>query len=247
MSEEEIVRKIVREVLGKIHSEEASADDHNINRTDKTAKSKEGRLMEMDAVSAESGKTILCNYSGRHCHISREDLDILYGKGYELTKMKDLIQPGEFASNEFITMVGPTGETLKIRILGPVRKRTQVEISRTDSFAIKIRNVPVRESGDVAGSPGCVFVGPKGAVTLSEGVIIAMRHIHFTTEDAEYFGVKDKEILQVRLISPNRRTLIFDDVVARVNPNYALEMHIDSDEANAAGVGQGTPAVIVKS
>ncbi len=246
MSEEEIVRKIVREVLGKIQSEESSVNNYISANFNESEKSKEGRLMEMNADSAKSGKTIVCNYSGRHCHISREDLDILYGKGYELTKMKDLIQPGEFASNEFVTMVGPTGETLKVRILGPVRKRTQVEISRTDSFAIKIKNVPVRESGDVAGSPGCVFVGPKGAVTLNEGVIIAMRHIHFTTADAEYFGVKDKEILKVRLESPNRRSLIFDDVVARVNPNYALEMHIDSDEANAAGVNQGTPAVIIK-
>ena len=246
MSEEAIVRKIVREVLGKIQQEETAGQNYAGAASFNADKGKEGISMHGKSDSGMSERVITCNYSGKHCHISREDLDALYGKGFELTKMKDLIQPGEFATNEFITMVGPTGETLKVRILGPVRKRTQVEISRTDSFAIKIKKVPVRESGDVAGSPGCVLVGPKGATTLKEGVIVAMRHIHFTPEDAEYFGVKDKELLKVRLESPNRRSLIFDDVVARVKSSYALEMHIDVDEANAAGVGQGASAVIIK-
>lgn len=222
MSEEEIVKRIVREVLEKIE--------------------KEGKEMTQGETS---GRVIYCNYSNRHCHISREDLDVVYGRGYELTKMKDLCQPGEFATNEMLTIVGPTGETLPIRILGPIRGKTQVEISKTDSFALKIKGVPVRESGKVEGTPGCVLVGPKGAVTLKEGVIAAMRHVHLTPEDAEYFGVKDSELIKVRLESPDR-SLVFDKVVARVKSSYALEMHIDVDEANAAGVGQNTPAYIVK-
>jgi putative phosphotransacetylase len=225
MPEEEIIRRIVTEVMDRINLE-----------------TKEGqKVMKSD----KAGKTIYCNYSNRHCHISRKDLDVLYGQGYELTKFKDLIQPGEFASNEMLTMVGPTGETLPIRILGPIRAFTQVEISRSDSFAIKIKGVPVRESGKIEGTPGCVLVGPKGAITLKEGVIVAMRHIHFTPDDAECFGVKDCDLLKVRLESPDR-SLVFDKVLARVKPSYALEMHIDVDEANAAGVGQMTPAFIVK-
>jgi len=225
MAEEEIVKQIVREVLVKMR--------------------KEGMSMEPKETSGGSKRVIYCNYSNRHCHISREDLDVTHGKGYKLTNFKGLIQPGEFASNEFLTMVGPTGATLPIRILGPVRSRTQVEISRSDTFTIKIKGVQVRESGKVEETPGCVLVGPKGAVTLKKGVIVAKRHVHFTPEDAENFGVRDKELLKVRLESPDR-TAIYEDVVARVKPTYALEMHIDVDEANAAGVGQGTPAYIIK-
>lgn len=225
MPEQEIVKMIVKEVLKKIE--------------------KENMLSAAQNSPECSGKTIYCNYSNRHCHVSREDLDVLYGNGYQLTNMKDLIQPGEFASNEMLTVVGPSGGALPIRILGPVRGKTQVEISRSDSFVLKIKGVPVRESGMVEGTPGCVLVGPKGAVTLKEGVIVAKRHIHFTPEDAEYFGVQDKDLLKVRLQSPDR-TLIFEEVVARVKSTYALEMHIDVDEANAAGAAQNTPAYIIK-
>jgi len=226
MAEEEIVKQIVREVLSKI------------NKGNKSEKPETNTINKQKRI-------LYCNYSNRHCHISREHLDILYGEGYQLTKLKDLIQPGEFASKEFLTMVGPTGATLPIRILGPVRSKTQVEISKTDSFAIKIKGVPIRQSGKTEGSPGCVLVGPKGAVTLKEGVIVAMRHVHFTPDDAEYFNVKDGEMLKIRLESP-QRTTIFEKVIARVKPTYALEMHIDVDEANAAGVGQMTPAQIIK-
>lgn len=226
MAKEEIVKQIVKEVLKKINRENKSVEieDTTINKKE---------------------RILYCNYSNRHCHISREHLDILYGEGYQLTKLKDLIQHGEFASNEVLTMVGPKGVAFPIRILGPVRSKTQVEISRTDSFKIKIKRVPVRQSGNIAGTPGCVLVGPNGAVTLKKGVVVAMRHVHFTPDDADYFGVKDGEMLKVRLESPDRTT-IFEKVVARVKSSYALEMHIDVDEANAAGVGQMTPAEIIK-
>lgn len=225
MQEEEIIRQVVKEVLERL---------------------RQSGPQKEDMVKINSNQRILyCNYSGRHCHVSREALDALYGKGYELTKFKDLIQPGEFASNEFVTIVGRQGESLPCRILGPIRPKTQVEISRADSFVLKIKNVPVRESGNVEGSPGAVLTGPKGAYNLVEGVIIAWRHIHFTPEDAEYFGVADKQTVRVRVESP-QRSLVFDNVIARVKSTYALEMHVDVDEANAAGIGQMTPAAIIK-
>lgn len=225
MSQEEMVKQIVREVLDRL-----------------------GRgVKEMNEAKTPqlSGRVIHCNYSNRHAHVSREDLNILFGENYQLTKFKDLIQPGEFAANEIITMAGPTGAVLPVRILGPVRSVTQVEISRSDSFALKIKNVPVRESGHIDGTPGCVLIGPQGAVTLKQGVIAAMRHIHFTPEDASYFGVKDKDLLRVKLDTP-KRPLVFEKVLARVKDTYALEMHIDVDEANAADAGQMTPAFIIK-
>jgi putative phosphotransacetylase len=223
---EELIKQVVRDVLDRIQS-------------GKNTEPKEG-------VRSEHGKKVLyCNYSNRHCHVSREALDAMFGAGYELTKFKDLMQHGEFASNEIISIVGPQGAVLPVRILGPVRKSTQVEISRGDAFALGINNVPVRESGNIAGSPGAVLVGPKGAYNLKEGVILAWRHIHMTPSDAEYFGVKDKDMLRVRVGTPER-SLIFEKVIARVKDTYALEMHIDVDEANAAGVGQMTPATIIK-
>ena len=225
MAEEEIIKQVVNQVLARMGQKNNDVRDN-------------------PKMSAENRK-IICNYSNRHCHISRKDLDLLYGPGYELTKIKDLIQPGEFASKEFVTIVGPTGETLPVRILGPIRSKTQVEISRSDSFHLKIPNVPVRESGKIEGTPGAVLAGPLGAVTLKEGVIIAWRHVHFTPEDAKYFGVSDRDMLKVRVETP-RRSLIFEQVVARVKPTYALEMHIDVDEANAAGAGQGSEAIIIK-
>ncbi len=227
MAQEEIIKQVVSQVLAQL------------------GKNSESPMGEKQADMMTEGKRIVCNYSNRHCHICREDLDILYGPGYQLTPLKDLRQPGEFATREFVTILGPTGQTLPVRILGPVRKKTQVEISRSDSFHLKIQNVPVRESGKVEGSPGAVLAGPLGAVTLKEGVIIAWRHIHLTPDDAKYFGVRDRDMLKVRVESPER-TVIFEKVIARVKPTYALEMHIDVDEANAAGAGQGARATIIR-
>lgn len=176
---------------------------------------------------------VLVETSARHIHVSQKDLDILYGEGYKLTNKKDLSQPGQFACEEKVEVVGPKG-SMKMSILGPCRKQTQVEISLTDARTLGLKDVPVRESGDLAGSAPCKVIGPKGEIEISEGVIVAMRHIHFTPKDAQEFGIKEKEIVQVKVESKDR-TLIFDDVVCRVRDDYALAMHIDVDEANAAG------------
>ncbi len=176
---------------------------------------------------------VLVETSARHIHLTAEAVETLYGKGAVLTKKKDLSQPGQFAAdNAKITLVGPKG-TLTVSVLGPVRSANQVELSFTDARALGLKDVPVRESGDLAGTPGLKLVGPAGEIEIAEGVIIAKRHIHFNPAEAEAFGVKDKQIVKVRI--NGARSLIFDEVVCRVNPNYALAMHIDTDECNAAG------------
>ncbi len=175
--------------------------------------------------------------SARHVHVSQEDLEILFGKGYELTKKKDLSQPGQYACNEKVTIVGSKKE-MAASILGPVRPASQVEISLTDARSIGV-DAPVRESG------ACKLVGPCGEVELKEGVIAAKRHIHATPEDAEKLGVKDKDVVSVK-IDTDGRSLVFGDVVVRVSPKFALAMHIDTDESNAAGCGREVYGEIVK-
>lgn len=182
--------------------------------------------------------------SARHVHVSQEDLETLFGKGYELTKKKDLSQPGQYACEERVTVVGPKKEMAGVSILGPVRPATQVEISLTDARSIGVA-APIRESGDVAGSGACKLVGPAGEVELKEGVIAAKRHIHATPEDAEKLGVQDKDIVSVK-IATAERSLVFDDVVVRVSPKFALAMHIDTDESNAAGCGREVYGEIIK-
>lgn len=170
--------------------------------------------------------------SARHLHVSRKDLDTLFGEGYELTPKKDLSQPGQFACEERVQVIGPRGSFPSVSILGPIRPETQIELSASDARAIGV-TAPVRESGDIAGSAPCKLVGPKGEVDLDCGVIIAKRHIHATPEDAEKYGLHDKQIVSVKVKS-DERSLIFSDVVVRVSPKYALAMHIDTDESNAA-------------
>ncbi len=175
---------------------------------------------------------VLVETSARHIHLTAEAVEALYGKGAELTVKKELSQPGQFATgNNKITLVGPKG-TLAVSVLGPVRPATQVELSFSDARALGLKDVPVRESGDIAATPGLKLVGPEGEIEINEGVIIAKRHIHMTPEDAERIGVSDKQIVKVRL--DTARPLIFDDVVVRVSPKFALAMHIDTDECNAA-------------
>lgn len=180
--------------------------------------------------------------SARHIHLSQEHVELLFGAGYTLTEMKPLSQPGQYAANETVAVVGPKGTFPKVRILGPARKATQLEVSRTDAFALGV-NPPVRESGNIAGSAGITIKGPAGEVTIDEGVIVAARHIHFHTSDAERFGISDKDRLRVRV--GGDRGVVFEQVVARVSPDYALDMHIDTDEANAAGIKNGDVAEIV--
>ncbi len=182
--------------------------------------------------------------SARHVHVTQEDLETLFGKGYELTKKKDLSQPGQYACEERVTVVGPKKEMAGVSILGPVRSASQVEISLTDARSLGIA-APVRESGDIAGSGVCKLIGPAGEVELKEGVIAAKRHIHATPEDAEKLGVADKDIVSVK-INTEGRSLVFGDVVVRVSPKFALAMHIDTDESNAAGCGREVYGEIVK-
>ncbi len=179
-------------------------------------------------------KEVLVEISARHVHVSEEHLEILFGKGYKLTPKKDLSQPGQYACEERVTVVGPKKELTGVSILGPCRKATQVELSLTDARSIGVK-APIRESGDVAGSGACKLIGPAGEVELTEGVIAAKRHIHMTTSDAEKYGITDSQIVSVK-IPTEGRALVFGDVVARVSDSYALAMHLDTDEANAAGI-----------
>ena len=177
--------------------------------------------------------SFLVETSARHVHVTQETLEALFGAGYQLTKKKELSQPGQFASNERVTVVGPKKELANVSILGPVRSANQVELSATDARSIGIA-APVRESGDIAGSGACKLVGPAGEVELSEGVIVAKRHLHITPEDAAAMGVEDKQIIRVACGGEGRK-LVFDDVVVRVSAKFATAMHIDTDESNAAG------------
>ena len=185
---------------------------------------------------------VLVETSARHLHLSQEALEALFGKGHELTKKKDLSQPGQFACEEKVEVIGTKG-SLKMSVLGPVRPTSQVEISLTDARSIGV-GAPVRESGDIAGSGACTLKVGENTYELKEGVIAAQRHIHLTPADAEAFGVADKEIVKVKLDTP--RALIFDDVVVRVSPKFAAAMHIDTDESNAAGASGEVYGEIVK-
>ncbi|MBE6555803.1 MAG: phosphate propanoyltransferase [Ruminococcaceae bacterium] len=176
-------------------------------------------------------KKFLVETSARHIHVTAETLAALFGKDAVLHNKKDLSQPGQFAAEEKVTLRGPKGE-LKVSILGPTRPADQVELSFTDARTLGLKAVPIRESGDVVGTPGLVLVGPAGEVDMKEGTIVAKRHIHMTPDDAREFGVADKQIVKVRLNTA--RPVIFDDVVVRVSPKFALAMHIDTDECNAA-------------
>ena len=182
-------------------------------------------------------KPVLVETSARHVHVSRRVLNILFGEGYERTHKKDLSQPGQFACEERVQVIGPKSSFPAVSILGPVRPETQVELSAGDARSIGVK-APIRESGDLKGSAGCKIVGPKGEVELNDGVIIAKRHIHATPEDAEKYNLADKQIVSVKVDTPER-SLIFGDVVVRVSKNYALAMHIDTDESNAAGCTPG--------
>ena len=188
---------------------------------------------------------VVVEISARHVHVSQEHLEALFGKGYELTVKKMLSQPGQYACEERVRVVGTKGEFPAVSILGPVRPATQVELSLTDARSIGVA-APVRESGDIAGSGACKLVGPAGEVELTEGVMAAKRHIHATTKDAEEMGLENGEIVSVEIPTANDRSLTFGDVVVRVSDSYALAMHIDTDEANAAGMKPNTIGRVIK-
>lgn len=187
---------------------------------------------------------MIVNLSNRHIHLSREDVEALFGKGYQLTKTKDLMQPGQFACAETVTIKGPKGQFENVRILGPERKETQCEILASDVFKLGVPNCPVRESGQLEGSSGFEIIGPAGSVKKDKGLIIAKRHIHFDPESAARFGVVDKQLVALKV--GGERGAIFLNVVCRVHPTYALECHLDFDEGNAVGIASGTMGEIVQ-
>ncbi len=196
------------------------------------------------AASVASSDGVPVGISNRHIHLSRADVEALFGKDYQLTHMKDLSQPGQFACKETLTIVGPSLRPIEnVRVLGPERKASQVEISKTDSFVLKVKP-PVRESGKIEGSAPITIIGPKGVVTLKEGCLIAHRHIHMETKDGERFGVKDGDYVTVDA-EGTRRTRFYD-VQVRVSDAFRLEMHLDTDDANAVGLSNGSIVKIVK-
>ncbi|MDF2035855.1 phosphate propanoyltransferase [Cytobacillus oceanisediminis] len=210
---EQAIQSIVEEVVSRL--KDSSVKDHSIPM----------------AVSA------------RHCHLSQSDLEILFGTGYQLTKKADLSQPGQFAANETITIAGPRGSLEKVRILGPARNMTQVEVSRTDSIKLGLKP-PLRESGNIEGSSPVTLIGPKGSLYKKEGLIIAQAHIHMAPEDAEAFGVKNGEYVKVE--AEGERPISFGNVLIRISPRYRLEMHIDTDEANAGLITGKTAGRLIR-
>lgn len=196
----------------------------------------------IEKVKAQKLREVVINVSARHVHLSQEHLEVLFGKGYKLTPLRELMQPGEFAAKETVIVVGPKGIIQNVRVLGPVRKKTQVEISKTDGYTLGI-DPPVRDSGNHEGTPGCVLVGPMGGVRIERGVIAAMRHIHIPDWFAAENGIQDRSFLKV--LVEGERKIIFDKVLARVSPNFVLEMHVDTDEANASGIKSGDRGFIL--
>lgn len=203
-------------------------------------------LVEIDSKEGLAQKSggIPIGISNRHIHLSQSDLEVLFGKGYELTPIKDLSQPGQYACKELLTIVGPSMRPIEnVRVLGPVRKASQVEISMTDSYILKVKP-PVRESGKIKDSAPITIIGPKGVVQLSEGCIIANRHIHMSPDEALVFGLKDGDYVDID-VNGKRKTRWFD-VQVRVDKDYRLEMHVDTDDANSAGISNGFIVTIVK-
>ena len=179
--------------------------------------------------------------SNRHVHLCKKDLETLFGEGYELTKKSDLKQPGQFASNELVTIRGSKGEFENVRILGPIRNKTQVEISLTDSFRLGVK-APIKESGKLEGTPGLEIIGPKGKISVDEGTIVALRHIHMTPKEARLMNVKDGDFVDVEIFG--QRRAIMSKVLVRVSDSYRLEMHLDTDEANSVSIKNGDFAIL---
>ena len=189
------------------------------------------------------GYTVKIGLSNKHVHLSQEHLEILFGKGHELTPTKDLVQPGQFASEEKVDSVGPKKTLTGVRVLGPVRPETQVELAMTDARTIGIK-APIRESGHLEGTPGCKLIGPEGEVELDHGVMVAQRHVHLNPQQAIEAGVKDKDVVCLKI--DGERGLIFDNVVVRAGEKHEREVHLDTDEGNAAGCGPDAVAEIIK-
>jgi len=192
----------------------------------------------------EAGPKVVVNISARHMHITQEDLEKLFGPGAKLTVFRELYQEGQFASEQTVTIIGPRHRTLtNLRILGPVRKANQIELSFTDGIAMGI-DLPVRMSGDIEGTPGCIVLGPKGYIEMKQGVIRAQRHVHMNEQDAAYFGVRDGDPMKLRVESDCAITL--EGVIARVNPAFRCEVHLDTDEGNACNLTRASRVELFK-
>ena len=189
------------------------------------------------------GYKVQVGLSNKHLHLSKEHVEALFGAGHQLTHKKDLVQPGQFACEEVVDIVGTKGTLKNVRVLGPERPQTQVEVAMTDARGLGIK-APIRESGDLAGTPGCKIVGPAGEIEIEEGVIVALRHIHLSLEEAEEAGVKDKDWVSIKL--EGERALVFDKVLIRASNKFKAECHLDTDEGNAAGCGPDAVCEIVK-
>lgn len=195
------------------------------------------RHLVLTELARQGSKFVPVGISARHVHLSQEDIAALFGPGYELTPLKPLVQPGQYAAREQLTLVGPKGELGKVRILGPARAETQIELSFTDAMKLGIKNCPIRMSGDLAGTPGLKLVGPRGELTVTQGVIIAQRHLHLSGPQAQAYGVHDKQVVSVRVTGA--RPCLLEGVVCRVGEGHELEIHIDTDEANACALQNG--------
>lgn len=227
MDTERLVRDIVANVMSRI-----SPDAPGIPEEE-----------QGPAGSRKDPKKVVCGVSVRHLHLSREHADILFGKGYEMQVLKELYQPGTYAYKETVTVVGPRLNAIQnVRILGPLRDKTQVELAKTDCITLGV-DAPVKPSGQLEGTASAVIIGPKGAVYLKDGVIRANRHLHLSSGDAAYFGLKDNDLVDVRISGP--KGLTFNNVQARVSPDFKSEMHVDTDDGNAADIVNGTMAEIV--
>lgn len=194
-------------------------------------------------IDALGPKRVPVGISARHVHLQTDHLYTLFGNGYRLTPMIELSQPGQFAAQEIVTLAGPKGKIERVRILGPERVQTQVEVSASDARTLGVTPI-VRNSGDIEGTPGLTIIGPKGSVDIQKGVIVAERHIHMSFQQSEYFGVRDGD--RVKVMIPGPKGGIMDNIVVRVSQNYQLDLHIDTDEANAFLLKQGDLLELVK-
>lgn len=218
---EQIVRQVLRDRLGGDVQRTFRWESHNGGRN-----------------------PLVVNVSARHAHVSQADLEVLFGPGAKLTKLRDLYQDGEFASEQQVNIVGPRNRMLPgVRILGPTRRFSQVELSYTDGVFLGLE-LPLRISGDIEGTPGCVLVGPHGALNLTKGLIRAMRHVHMHPDDAAHFGVQDGQSMKLRVEGPCGVT--FENLRVRVDPKVKLEVHIDTDEGNACDLGSATSMQLIK-
>ena len=236
MDTERLIRDIVANVISKM--EEGVSGNPDASSSGKVISGKKTGVQ-----TGSSQKKIVCGVSVRHVHLCKEHVDVLFGKDYEMQVLKELYQPGSYAYKETVTVVGPRLNAIQnVRVLGPLRDKTQVELAKTDCIILGI-DAPVRPSGQLSGTASAVIIGPKGAVYLKDGIIRANRHMHLCTEDAEYFGIKDNNAVDVRVSGP--KGLTFNNVQVRVSPDFKSEMHVDTDDGNAADIVNGTFVEIV--